>query len=164
MFNVEGRQLKRPAAPDFLVQLGQLPAYGQRPVGILLGERRQGRRKALGRLKRHQRLRRTDQHSLQLRPLARQEADKRPVLYGQTRGDDRREHAARTRQHFNQQPGLDAGLYELVARVRYKRHPGVGDERNHRTLADPPDELPRALALVVLVITHELAYDLVAVQ
>ncbi len=44
------------AAPDFLVQLGQLPAYGRRAARIALGKHAQRRRQPLRRLERHQRL------------------------------------------------------------------------------------------------------------
>ncbi len=136
MLGVEGRQLNRTATPDFLVQLGQLPTDGQRAVGIVLGEQppaspqgAAGDSNATSVCDAPTSIRSSSARLRGKKPT------KRPVLRGQARGDNRREHTARARQHLDRQPGLDASPHELVTRVRYERHPGVGHERDHRTLA-----------------------------
>src|SRR5205085_10757315 len=96
------RELRSAAANYLLVHLRQLAAYGDRPLGIELGEHAKRGRNASRRLERDERgLARAREDLAQLATLARQEPREAPAVTREPRGDQRRDHGGRARQDLD---------------------------------------------------------------
>ncbi len=161
------RQRRQVAAPDFLVQLGELAADRGLPRAEPAGEVGQRCSEPWAGLEQNQRRRNPGQLGNAGAPgalLGRQEAGEEKLIGRQTGRDQGRKGRRSAGQRRDREAAFMRRAHQLESRVRNQRRAGIGDQRNRTAGGKALQQRRARLFGVVFVVGCERRRDDVAVE